>query len=254
MRTTRVLLIPLAVCGCEQIEDITDYFSTVVAEALIVGTDDAQIAAHLGGTAAASAFLAHAQSLSDIEANLFDDAESVTVERDGESHALASQGDGLYLVTSVDDPALIYAAGASYTVQVVDAGKTFTAIGTAPPAPNLSSITAPPNTIPASSALTVDLTGQGYDNTLVAVVDADGNLTYDSRPADVSEYLDWIGDSGEVTTVTIPATAFPTAGAAYVVGIAGVIKAPDAGFEEFNPLLSNLAVGSMAAAPVLTAP
>jgi hypothetical protein len=39
-----------------------------------------------------------------------------------------------------------------------------------------------------------------------------------------------------------------------VLGLAGVVKAPDADFEGFNPLVSNFALGSLAVATVTTAP
>ena len=244
----------LFLAGCEQIEDVADYFSNVVAEGLILGVDDPDVAALVGGTAAATAFLARATSLSDVASNVFADADQVQVVSPGGTFDLANRGDGLYLVTSVDEPGLDYAASSTWTLRVTEGSKTYTAEGVAPAAPVLGGVPAPPATHPANQALNVTLGGQTYDNVLVVVADDAGNVTYDSRPADVSGYIDWIGGGGDVTSVSIPGSAFPSSGTAYIVGVAGVLKAPDSGFEEFNPLVSNLAIGAMGTAPLVTAP
>ena len=241
----------LALGGCQVTDDIDDYFSNVVTEALFVGVDDPAAAAQLGFDqvegAAASAFLARARSLSDIESNLFDDAESVTMSGDFGAATLAPQGSGLYLGTS-EDTTLVYTVGASVTHTVSDHGKTFTVTHSLPAAPDITH----DGQHVANTALTLPL-GREFDNELTIVVDQDGNVTWDSRPQSVSEYLDWIGNSS-VTSVEIPASAFPDAGAAYAVGVAGVEKALDRDFDEFNPLVSNFAAGQMTVLPVVTAP
>lgn len=231
-----------------------DYFSPVVSQGLVLGVDDPALGADLGAGLVASTFLARASSLAEIEDNLYDDAELVEVEVGGVSADLVSQGDGLYLIDSDAVASLAYVEGASCGLRIVDDGKERTVSMEAPPAPSLSGLPAPPATHAAGAALTVDLSGQGFQNTLAAVADADGNLVWDNRPASVGEYLDWIGGGGEVTTVQIPGVAFPQAGTAYVLGIAGLRKAPDAAFDNLNPLLSNFAVGTMAVAPIVTAP
>ncbi len=245
------LLSAATLSGCSVTDDIGDYFSNVVTEALYVGVDDPEAAAQLGFDqvqgAAASAFLARARSLSDIESNLFDDAESVSVSGDFGTAALASQGSGLYLATS-EDAALQYTVGATVTHTVNDHGKTFTVVHTLPAAPQITH----DGQHVANTALILDL-GREFDNELTVVVDQDGNVTWDSRPQDVGGYLDWIG-AGSVTTVEIPASAFPDAGAAYAVGVAGVDKAPNSAFDEFNPLVSNFAAGQMTVLPVVTSP
>lgn len=242
----------LALTGCQVTDDIDDYFSNVVTEALFVGVDDPQAAAQLGFDqvegAAANAFLARARSLNDIESNLFDDAEVVTVSGGFGTATLASQGSGLYLGTS-DETSIAYTVGDTVTHAVTDHGKTFTATVTLPAAP---AITHNGQHV-ANTPLTLAL-GREFDNELTIVVDQDGNITWDSRPQDVGDYLDWIGNSDGVTSVELPASAFPTAGTAYAVGVAGVDKALDRDFDEFNPLVSNFAAGQMAVLPIVTSP
>jgi hypothetical protein len=248
-----LLTCTLLVCGCDRLLDVGDYFSPVASEALVLGVEDPDIAALVGGTAAASAFLARASSLTSVAANLFDDADSVRVDTGSGSFALASQGDGLYLVTSADDPSLDYVSGSTWTLSVTDGGSTYTASGEAPAAPVLTGVPVPPATHGAGQPLSVGL-GRSFDNSLTIVLDDAGNVTWDSRPQGVSEYLDWIGGGGDVSSVAIPGEAFPNPGTGYVVGIAGVVRAPDAGLEGFNPLVSNLALGSMGTAALVTAP
>ena len=112
----------------------------------------------------------------------------------------------------------------------------------APPPPTLSGI---PDaeaglTHAANTALEVSL-GQQYDNYLAMVVNADGEITYSNEPDGASAYLEWNGGSDVFTTITIPGTAFPAGSTAYVVGVAGVRRAPDSAFDNFNPFVSNLA-------------
>lgn len=245
------VLLAAALAGCSVTDDIDDYFSNVVSEALFVGVDDPEAAAQLGFDqvegAGATAFLARARSLNDIESNLFDDAETVTVSGDFGSATMTSQGSGLYLASS-EDTAIAYTVGATVTHRVTDHGKTFTVVHTLPAAPNITH----DGQHVANTALTLAL-GREFDNEVTIVVDQDGNVTWDSRPQDVGEYLDWIGNSS-VTSVEIPPSAFPNAGAAYAVGVAGVDKALDRDFDEFNPLVSNFAAGQMTVLPVVTAP
>lgn len=253
MRRTLVpaLSFLLSGAGCS---NFLDYFSPVVSQGLVLGVDDPVVGVDLGAEFVASTFLARAESLAEIEENLYDDAERVEVVSGSTTAELLSQGQGLYLVDSDSVGALQYTEGATYTLRVVDEGKTRTVGMAAPGAPTLSGLPVPPATHPAGAALSVDLTGQGYDNSLAAVVDEQGNLVWDNRPEGVGEYLDWIGSGGEVGVVQIPGEAFPNPGTAYVLGIAGIVKAPDAAFDNFNPLLSNFAIGTMAVAPIVTAP
>ncbi len=244
--------------GCSEIDD---YFSTVVAEALFVGVDNPAAAEALGlgpelaVGATATAFLARARSLDSVAENLFSDADSVSISDGITSVGLPSSGNGLYTVTSADNSDLAYVIGRSYALEVYDDGRLYSAEMLAPPPPTLSGI---PDaeadlTHAANTALEVSL-GQQYDNYLAVVVNDGGEITYSNEPEGASAYLDWIGGSDVFTSITIPGTAFPAAGAVYVIGVAGVRRAPDSAFDNFNPFVSNLAMGSVAVAPLVTAP
>ena len=91
---------------------------------------------------------------------------------------------------------------------------------------------------------------------IVGTADDAGNteLTYDSRPRSASEYIDWLEDREEVGVIVLPGSAFPSPGQVYLVGVAGVDRAPDSAFDGLNPLVSNYASGSLATVAVVTAP
>jgi len=260
MRVTRcgLALLVILCTGCSRIDD---YFSTVAAEALFLGVDDPAAAAAVGldpdlaAGATATVFLARARSLDSISANLFSDADSVSIADGTTSVDLASAGDGLYSVDSISNAELAYVIGRSYALEVYEDGRLYSAEMLAPPPPSLSGIpdAAAGQNHPANSALDVSL-GQQFDNYLALVIDESGNITYSNQPQTASDYLSWIGGSDAFTSVTIPASAFPTAGAGYVVGIAGIRRASDSAFDNFNPLVSNLAMGSLAVSPLITAP
>jgi len=255
----RLPLLSLAfLAGCSFLDGLDDYVSNVVCEGIYLGVDDPDLAAQLGldvsDGAATTVFLARATSLSSVEANLLTDADSVSLRSGGSTVELENQGDGTYL--ALGDGGLGYAAGATYVLEVDHDGRSHTASAVAPDPPDLGDLpdAGAGELHPTGQDLTVDLTGQGYDNWLGLVLDADGTVTWDNRPESAGDYIDWIGGSDDVGVVTIPGSAFPDAGSVYVVGVAGVRRSLDAELSNFNPIVSNWAVGALAAAPVGTAP
>jgi hypothetical protein len=242
-----ILTSPGCLCG----NSCFDIFSNVAVEGLILGVDEPVEGIDLGAAAGATTFLAQAESLSNFESNLLDDADRVWVETTTTSAIdLVAVGDGLYEVTTDTAPSFAYSVGATYSIHVQDGGQNYSVSGVAPAAPSLAGVPAL-GTHPSGSPLSFDLSGQNYDNYLAVVADEGGNLTYDNRPDTAGDYIDWIGGT-DVGTITIPGTAFPESGAAYVIGVAGIRKGDD--FDGFNPLISNLAVGSLAVEAVGTAP
>jgi hypothetical protein len=265
MRVSRCVLALLVILstaclstGCSRIDD---YFSRVAAEALFLGVDDPTAAAAVGlnpdlaAGATATAFLARATSIDSISANLFSDADSVSIADGITSVDLDSLGNGLYSVDSIANTELVYVIGRSYALEVYEDGRLYSAEMLAPPPPNLSGIpdAAAGQNHPANSELAISL-GQQFDNYLAIVFDESGNVTYSNQPETASDYLNWIGGSDAFTSVTIPGSAFPSAAAGYIVGVAGIRRAGDSAFENFNPLVSNLAMGSLAVSPLITAP
>ncbi|MBJ94199.1 MAG: hypothetical protein CMP23_06930 [Rickettsiales bacterium] len=258
MKPTLILSLALALSGCSEIDD---YFSTVAAQALFIGLDDPSSAQSIGldpalaNGATATVFLAKARSLESISANLFDDADSVSISDSTTSVTLSPRGNGLYSVDSGEDEALSYVIGRSYSIDVYEEGRLHSAEMLAPPPPSLTGIpdAQAGSTHPAGSELQINM-GQQFDNYLVLVSDESGSITYSNRPEEVSDYLDWIGGSSVFTTITVPGSAFPASGTGYIVAVAGIRRASDSAFDNFNPLVSNLAMGSLAVSPVVTSP
>lgn len=254
-----LLIAALPLTGCSNIDD---YFSTAAAEGLLLGLDEEgmppEVDVDIGAAATASAFLARARSLDNVSANLWSDADRVAIARGDFTADLDSLGSGLYEVDSSIDPDLVYVVGSTYRLAVEDGGTVRDVTIVAPPAPILDGAPEPTDLHPAGQGLTIDLTGQGFNNyvAVVATSDAEGNVafTYDSRPETASDYVDWIRSRDEVTTVEIPGSAFPSPGTPYVLGIAGVVRARDAAFDGLNPLVSNFAAGSITPTLVATAP
>jgi len=254
---TVVLCTALTNTACSE---IGDYFSTIAAEGMFLGVDDPAAAAALGldaelaAGATASTFLAQARSLDSISENLFSDADSVSITDGTTSVELAALGNGLYNVNSNEAPELAYVIGRSYTLQVREDGELYTAEMMAPPPPTLGGVpdAQAGESHPANVELAVSL-GQQFDNYLVVVVDGSGEITYSNEPETASDYINWISSNDVVASVTIPGSAFPAAGTGYIVGIAGVRRAADSAFDNFNPLVSNLAMGSTSVAALVTA-
>ena len=247
-----LLLLPLLLLSaCDSVDD---YFSVMAAQGMFLGIDEAPAGVdfELGAAATSQAFVAEARSLESFSANLVNDAQ---VSIDGV--LMASGGSGTYEVDSSTNPALEYVVGDVYTLTVVEDGARTVWIE-APPPPNLVGAPDPQALHPAGTGFTVDLTGQGYQNyiILVGTSDAEGNvaLTWDSRPQTADEYIDWIGARDEVGQLPIPGEAFPDPSTPYVLGVAGIVRAPDSSFDELNPLVSNFASGSVATSLVTTAP
>jgi hypothetical protein len=254
-----LLILPIAfpVLGCSEIDD---YFSTVAAEALFLGLDDPAAAQALGLSAelatgaTANTFLARARSIDSISENLFSDADSVSMADGVSSVELVARGNGLYSIDSTEDPELAYVVGRSYALEVYEDGRLYSAEMLAPPPPNLTGVPDPLNgeTHSAQSPLSLSM-GQQFDNYLAVVATENGDITYSNEPQTAGEYLEWIGGGDVVTNITIPASAFPDPGAGYVIGVAGIRRASDSAFDNFNPLVSNLAMGSLSVSALVTA-
>lgn len=178
-------------------------------------------------------------------------ATTITMDEDSDGVYRASSGTG-------GNPALVYTSGADYTIRlVVASGKqegTYTTKIAAPPRTEVAGLpdTGNGETHPANTDLAVTLTGS-YDKGLVVVVDSSGNVVYDSRPSDVQSAVDFVfGDFDG--TITIPGSAFPNAGTAYGLIIAGLDSAPSGGISTNLNIVSRFYAGSGKTAIVVTSP
>lgn len=96
----------------------------------------------------------------------------------------------------------------------------------------------------AGTDLTIDLSGQGYDNVLVVVLDSTGSVSWTNTPSDITAIYDF-ARADTVTRVTIPGDlAFDSAGV-YAVGVAGMNKADSDTFVDMNTALSSVMAGKL---------
>ena len=96
----------------------------------------------------------------------------------------------------------------------------------------------------ANTAVNIDLTGQEFDSALVIVMLADGGVTYSNQPDGIREFYDFTHGSELVTTVEIPAEAFPSNGV-YAIGVAGLTHTVAEDLTEMNTALTSIMAGKM---------
>jgi hypothetical protein len=226
--------------------------STVVQGAVMAVElpDDDRIAPLLEGTdfapgVAVTAFIADASSVTDL-ANAPISNALVTV--DGNvSETIPSQGSGLY----ASDPSssdLVYEDGGSWTLGIDVGGDPGLAALALPAAASFDV----PQTHGANESLIVDLTGQGFDSSIVIVIDDSGNLTFNNLPQDIKGLYDQM-QLEEAGAITIPGSAFPGAGF-YAVGVAAMAHTSADDLDGMNTLLSGVRTGKMVMTPVVVGP
>lgn len=100
-----------------------------------------------------------------------------------------------------------------------------------------------PEEIALGVGLTLDIADQGFGSGVAVVVDADGAMTWTNDPADISGM--YSANASHVTSVEIPASAFPVAGA-FVVGFAAATRTFASDLRDLHPELSAVRAGRMA--------
>jgi hypothetical protein len=94
-------------------------------------------------------------------------------------------------------------------------------------------------------ALQVDLEGAGYNSAIVIVLDgATGNTTYSNEPKTVTDLYNFMTGDEELSSVEIPASAFPGQ-TVYMVGIAGMVHTTTEDVSDMNTALSKFMAGQM---------
>jgi hypothetical protein len=213
--------------------------ASLTTHGAIVGADDSA-AAFLGSTGTATTFLAVPRDLSDLESNIVDDADLVTIEQAGASVVLANEGGGIYS----SNVGVAYVPDATYNLTAVVDGESHVVSLEAPEGPDVVFTEGHL----AGSPLTVDLAGQGFDHALAFVVDQTGAITWDNRPASDAELVEDLRDANGVDNVQIPNTAFPVGGGVYIVAVGGFVKAKGTDYHGFGALLSTFAAGKFTGA------
>lgn len=183
----------------------------------------------------ATVFLADAASASDLD-NAPIAGGSVTID----DVSATDQGDGSYVI----DPSmgLLYVAGETWSTRAFplpDSDESVATVILPPPA----SITWP-ETLTVDEPFLFDLTGQGYDGSVLLVLDQNGTPTYSNEPESIDDVYNATLSEGELETVEIPASAFPTEGV-FVIGVAGLVGTTSADLVEVNTALSNVSAGQM---------
>jgi hypothetical protein len=261
----------LGLAGClllekaqENVENVTDVIGDVtertVLQGSIIGVEasaDPQIteiltAAGLSAGTSATAFVADAAASSEMSNGLVSGA-GVTVE--GVALAEDAATPGLYLMTPDQGPA--YAAGDTWTLEV-DRGDAVLRTATVtlpPPAPDgVVDDSGPGGSVQlrAGEGMSIDLSGIGFQSSLVVVVSADGQATFTNEPTSIDEVYQ-MSQSDDAGVVQIPGSAFPSPGT-YVLGVAGLANNTGADHEGFNTLLSRVRAGMLQHWAVIVTP
>ncbi len=213
--------------------------ASLTTHGAIVGAD-ASAAQFLGSSATATTFLAVPRDLSDLESNIVDDADAVTIQQSGAEVQLLNEGGGVYSSSA----GVAYVADATYSLTAVVDGETHRVEVEAPAGPDLVFAGAHL----AGSPLVVDLSDQGFDHAFAFVADPRANITWDSRPRSDAELVEELRETDGIETLHIPATAFPLGGGTYIVGVGGFVKAKAVDYDGFGALLSTFAAGEFTGA------
>ena len=246
------VLLPLA--ACDKLANTYDGVTApIVVQGLVLGVEPPPSEVDLSGSdfasgASVTVFLASAEEAQNIEdAPVTDGAVSLS----GGNLATiqgTNLGDGAYQVGP--DPAMEYQDNATWTITALTTNDTSTADVTLPPAANFT--LAQQQT--ASQPITVDLTGQGFTDILIVVMDnATGDITYDNRPTGIKELYDRSRNNTPLTTAEIPGSAFADQ-SVYAIGVAGLTHTAADDLDFFNTLLSSVSAGKLRFTAVSTLP
>ena len=241
--------------GCEQIDKIKGTVdgltNPLVSQTIVLGVaepDSKEI--DLKGTefdkgTLAQVFLADAASVNEIESAPISGADVKL--RIGSTAAVWFNEDAGGAYSASGDDGLVYAGGeeAALTVEIgEDVGEATLTL----PQPPTATIR---ETHAANTAMQVELEGVAYDAVLGVVINVtSGEITWQNRPEGIREVYDLTHGDGGVTSLNIPATAFP-AGCVCAVGVAGLMNAASDAFVNQNTGLSSFTAGQMKFWPVL---
>ena len=100
-----------------------------------------------------------------------------------------------------------------------------------------------PEFLAFGSDLTLDYGNQGFTSNVAIVLDEAGIVTWSNEPHSIDSM--YASNKVEVSSVTIPAEAFPTAGD-YAVGLAGCTRTTSADLTALDPALTAVRAGRIA--------
>lgn len=240
--------------GCDRLKATEDLTSPVVAQGLFLGLNlpdgmDIEGSDLLAYTAACTVFLAY---VSDPQALADSPVEGAGVQFASATNGslpFSDEGSGKYLVTAQDG--LVYEPGDLASVSVnIDGDDAKVGVET-PDAPEFSLPTDGPY-LPALQPVTIDLTGQDYDNLIIAVYDVQkSELVYDNLPTSVNETYQYTHQTEATLTAEIPGDVFRGQGS-FLIGVAGMQLANPDTFSGANQALSAFMAGQFSLTYVLT--
>ena len=172
---------------------------------------------------------ANASKLADAPVN----GARVVVETPDDAYGAPRVGEGKYSIDPTDE--IDYIDEDEWTLWV-DAGR---------PKPSWIDVVLPPAAeldLPrrhdTGEDLEIDLSGQGYNSTMIWVYDETGLPTWVNYPTTITEVYNRSLATDPLEIVTIPGSAFPRVGE-YSIGIAGMVHNSDEQLDNVNKLLSR---------------
>lgn len=250
---TRIALLAplLALTGCDLFEQGRELFddltNPLVALGLVLGVEEPP-EGDLAGTefepgTSLALFLADASSVDDLEQAPVSGATARL-----QQVTATEAAPGVYAIDPTNGPA--YAAGAVWSLRVAIGDSEAEARITLPDPVDFDA----PDQHEPNTALSVDLTGQGYDGVVAVVIEvSSGEVTWSSQPETIVDVYELTHGSAEVGLVEIPASAFPGEDV-YLVGVAGLQNTPGEGIEGVNSVLSSFVAGQLVFDVVSTVP
>lgn len=186
--------------------------------------------------AAATVFLADAAEVSEVAQVPVQEADVRLIGSSIGTVVASEVAPGTYVATSADG--LAYFEGERLELRVA-VGPDVSLAGLELPAAPVLTL---PSVHSAGTDLVIDLTGQGFDATIVAVFGSAG-LTYSNAPGDVEELYAFTRP-GQDPVVRIPGSTLDQPGF-HAVGVAGLVNTRAADFDNMNTVLSNVGGGKM---------
>ncbi|MCA9567596.1 MAG: hypothetical protein KC656_07125 [Myxococcales bacterium] len=100
--------------------------------------------------------------------------------------------------------------------------------------------------------LVVDLVGQGFDYAFAAVYDLDGNEVFTTAPSTNQDIVDLVNPANDpIESVTVPGETFQEDDI-YIVGLAGLKRAPSENVEGLNDALTAVLAGRLELFPIVS--
>lgn len=262
MKRTIALVSLAALAGCEDFafwNDAQDTYDGIteatVGLGFVVGIEgpDSDLVDLDGtefedGTTGATLFLADATEVADLEKAPITNAE-VWLSTGSGDVSVPHDSDGMYLLEPSQQA--VYQDAGTWKFRVDYGGTWHNADVYLPRAPDVDV----PEDHDAGAKMVLTMPTQAdYDSILALVYDVqNGEVTWSNEPSDIGEVYDLAFGDNDVSSLTIPGTAFAEE-SYYVVGIAGMQNNDESDLKDFNTVLSTMVAGKMKMYPVFTAP